>query len=129
MGFNNTITTIKQVNLNEDCFARCYASSAEFRNQRIPMKILHTKMEGKRVRGKPRTRWIDQIRKDIEMRVENWGKKYKKTGSVTVETAGNFCVIIDRYFWKGLKNGDDDDIGRKNRPANIATLIDGVISE
>ena len=25
-------------------------------------------MEGKRPRGKPRTRWIDQIKKDINMR-------------------------------------------------------------
>ena len=33
-------------------------------------------MEGKQLRGKPRTRSIDQIRKDIEMRAEN-GKKYK----------------------------------------------------
>jgi hypothetical protein len=29
-------------------------------------------VEGKRSRGRPRTRWIDQIRKDIEMRGENW---------------------------------------------------------
>ena len=30
------------------------------------------KMERKRPRGRPRTRWIDQIRKNIAMRRENW---------------------------------------------------------
>ena len=40
--------------------------------ERIPQKMLHTKMERKQPRGKPKTRWIDQIRKDIEMRGENW---------------------------------------------------------
>ena len=39
--------------------------------ERIPKKMLHTKMEGKLSRGRPRTRWIYQIRKDIEMREEN----------------------------------------------------------
>ena len=37
--------------------------------ERIPKKLLHTKMEVKWPRGRPKTRWIDQIRKDIEMRV------------------------------------------------------------
>ena len=40
--------------------------------ERIPKKILHKKMEGKSPRGKPRTRWINQIIKAIEMRGENW---------------------------------------------------------
>ena len=40
--------------------------------ERILKKMLHTKMEGKPPRGRPRTRWIDQIRKDVEMRGENW---------------------------------------------------------
>jgi hypothetical protein len=31
------------------------------------------------MRGRPRTRWINQIRKDVETREEN-GNKYKKTG-------------------------------------------------
>ena len=38
----------------------------------IPKKMQSTKMEGKRPRGRYRTRWIDQIRKDIEIRGENW---------------------------------------------------------
>ena len=39
---------------------------------RLSKKMLHTKMEEKQPRGRPRTRWIDQIRKDIEKRRENW---------------------------------------------------------
>ena len=34
--------------------------------------MLHTKVEGKGSRGRPRTRWIDKIGKDIEKRGENW---------------------------------------------------------
>ena len=29
-------------------------------------------MEGKQPRGKPETRWMDQIRKGVEMKRENW---------------------------------------------------------
>jgi hypothetical protein len=54
--------------------------------ERIPKKILHTKQEGKRPRGRPRTGSIDQIRKDIEMRGKI-GNKYKKIGSGRIETA------------------------------------------
>jgi len=46
----------------------------------IPKKMLPTKMEGKLPRERSRSRCIEQIRKNIDMRVEN-GKKYKKTGS------------------------------------------------
>ena len=40
--------------------------------ERIPKKMLHIKIKGNRPREKPRTIWIDQIRKDIQMRGENW---------------------------------------------------------
>ena len=36
--------------------------------ERIPKKKLHTKMEEKWPGGRTRTRWLDQIRKNIEMR-------------------------------------------------------------
>ena len=39
---------------------------------RILKKMLHRNMEGKQSRGRPRTRWIDQIRMDLEMRGESW---------------------------------------------------------
>ena len=53
------------------------------REERIPKKMLHTKMEEKQPRGRPRTRWLDQIRKDIELRGENW-EEYKKRISVRI---------------------------------------------
>ena len=38
------------------------------REERIHKKMLYIKMEGKEPRGRPRTKSIDQIRKDIEMK-------------------------------------------------------------
>ena len=38
------------------------------RRERTPKKILHRKTEGKLPRGKLITRWMGQIREDIEMR-------------------------------------------------------------
>ena len=43
------------------------------REERILMKMQHIKMEGKRPR-RPRTRWTEKIRKDLEMKGENWGE-------------------------------------------------------
>ena len=40
------------------------------REERIPKKKLPTKMESDQQRS--RTRWIDKIRRDIELRGENW---------------------------------------------------------
>ena len=76
------------------------------REERKLKKMLLTKMEGKRPRELPRTRWIDQIRKDIEMRGEKIGKIYKKTGNGTIEMAGDFSVIVDPYFWGPIKNAE-----------------------
>ena len=45
-------------------------------------------MEGKRLRGKHRTRWIVQIRKDIEIE-----KKYRKTGS------GRIASLLNPTKW------------------------------
>lgn len=36
-------------------------------------------------------------------------KKYKKTSSGRIDTAGDFFVIADAYIWERLKNDDDDD--------------------
>jgi hypothetical protein len=35
---------------------------------KIPNKTLHTKNAGKRLRGRPRIRWIDRFIKDIEIK-------------------------------------------------------------
>jgi hypothetical protein len=42
------------------------------REERIPKKMLHIKMKGNLPRGRPKTRWIEQIRKNMEMREKNW---------------------------------------------------------
>ena len=46
--------------------------------EKIAEKIVHTKTMGKRSRRKPQTRWIDKIRKDIEMRGKKLGKRTRK---------------------------------------------------
>ena len=39
--------------------------------ERIP-KMLKTKMERNQLRERPRIRWVDQIRKYVEMRRQKW---------------------------------------------------------
>ena len=51
--------------------------------------MLHIKIEGKQPRRKHRTRWIDQIRKDIDI----WWENEKKMGSGRTEIAGDLSVI------------------------------------
>ena len=48
------------------------------REDRMPRKMLHTKLDEKRPRGKPRIRYILQIRKVIEIRGGNWEKKVQE---------------------------------------------------
>ena len=64
---------------------RWFGHVMQTRDERIPKKILHTQMEGKRPTGSSRIRWIDQIRKDMEIRGENWeeiqdNRKWKNRG-------------------------------------------------
>ena len=70
--------------------------------ERIPGKIIHPKMERKLPRGRSRTRWTDQIRKDMEMRGKI-GKKYEKGESLRIETSVDFSVIVDHIFVDDLK--------------------------
>ena len=79
---------------------------------RIPKKMLNTKMEGKRLRGQSRNRLKYRIRKDIEIKEGN-GKKHQKIGRERREVTGKLSIglIVDPYHWKRLKNdGDDGDI-------------------
>ena len=46
---------------------RWFVHAMQMREKRIHNKILLTIMEVKRPRGRPRTRWIDQSRKDKEI--------------------------------------------------------------
>jgi hypothetical protein len=42
-------------------------------NERMPEKIMTTKMEGTRKRGRPRKRWIDEAEEDLKiMGIRNW---------------------------------------------------------
>ena len=70
--------------------------------EKKPKKMLHTKKERKWLRGRPRTRCIEKIRNDIELRGENreeiQEKKKRKCGT---ETAGDFSLIVTRIF--GMK--------------------------
>jgi hypothetical protein len=42
-------------------------------NERVPKKIMTTKMEGTRKRRRPRKRWIDEVEEDLKiMEIRNW---------------------------------------------------------
>ena len=59
--------------------------------ERMHKIMLHAKMEGKWPRGRPRTKWIDKVRKDIEM----WGEnmlKWKKD-------SGTYLTTVCRHRW------------------------------
>ena len=76
----------------------------QLREERIPKKMLQTKMEGKRPRGRPRTRWMDLIRKDIKIRDENWkemqeNRKWENRNKI----AGDFSVIVNPFFGNDLR--------------------------
>ena len=85
----------------------------EMREERIPKKMLHTKMEAKRPRGRPTIRWVE----DIDMRRKNW-EKQKKTGSGRIEMAGDYSIIVDPYLWNGFKIDVWKNILRKTRTHN-----------
>ena len=51
---------------------RSFGNVMQMEEERILKTIQHTKMEGKQPRGRHQTRWMDQIRKDLEMRGTNW---------------------------------------------------------
>ena len=41
---------------------------------RIPRQMLEAKFEGKRARGRPRTRWIDSVKNSIRKRNLDWDR-------------------------------------------------------
>ena len=54
--------------------------------ERMPKAVYKTKMEGQRKRGRPRSRWGDEIEKDLrEMGINNWRSKAQ-----------------DREKWRGI---------------------------
>jgi hypothetical protein len=41
-------------------------------DERIPKKMLEMKLRGRRPRGRPRARWMDQVKRDMEKRGKKW---------------------------------------------------------
>jgi hypothetical protein len=41
-------------------------------NERIPKRTLEMKLRVRRPRGRPRTRWMDQVMRDVEKRGKKW---------------------------------------------------------
>jgi hypothetical protein len=41
-------------------------------DDRIPKKMLETKLRGRRPRGRQRTRWMDQVKRDMEKGGKKW---------------------------------------------------------
>jgi hypothetical protein len=41
-------------------------------DERIPKRTLEMKLRGRRPRSRPRTRWMDQVMRDVENRGKKW---------------------------------------------------------
>jgi hypothetical protein len=41
-------------------------------DERIPKRTLEMKLRGRRPRGRPRTRWMGQVMRDVEKRGKKW---------------------------------------------------------
>jgi hypothetical protein len=41
-------------------------------DERISKKMLEMKLRGRRPRGRPRTRWMDQVKTDMENKRKKW---------------------------------------------------------
>ena len=75
---------------------------------RIPKKMLHTKLEEKRPRGNQEPDGQTKLKR-IQKWDEKIGKEDKKAGNGRTETNEDFFIIVDPYIWKQLKNNNDDD--------------------
>jgi hypothetical protein len=49
-----------------------YGHVMRMADERIPKKMLEMKLRGRRPRGRPRTRWMDQVKRDMKKRVKKW---------------------------------------------------------
>jgi len=45
---------------------------------RMPRRILEWKPMGRRIRGRPRKRWIEDVEEDIQMGIRGWRKLSKE---------------------------------------------------
>ena len=69
----------------------------------IPKKMLLTKARGKWPKRRLRTRWLYQIREDVEERGQTWTKIHTaKIWDDRDQMAGELIVIVDRSNWERL---------------------------
>jgi hypothetical protein len=60
--------------------------------ERMPRKLLHGRIEGRRRRGRPRKRWLQSLEEDLRiMRVGRWWEEgcREEWGSVVREAKAN----------------------------------------
>ena len=82
---------------------RWFGHLMQVTEERIPIK-----MDRKWPRGRPRSRCLDQVGKDIEMRGGKW-EEIQENWKMEIEMVGDFSVIVDPYLWKLFKNDHDDE--------------------
>ena len=61
--------------------------------ERMPKNMLHTQMEGKLPRGRPRIRRIVQVRKVIEIKGSKW-EEIQENKTKIIEMAGDFSLMV-----------------------------------
>jgi hypothetical protein len=78
-------------------------------DDRIPRKMLEMKLRGRRPRGRPRTRWMDEVKREMEKRGKEWMQ-----------------VIQDRDRWRFLCNSrpkrTGNDLRRKKKREDFTEL-------
>jgi hypothetical protein len=51
---------------------KLYGHVIRIADERIPKNMLEMKLRGRRPRGRPRTRWMDQVKREMEKRGKKW---------------------------------------------------------
>jgi hypothetical protein len=75
-------------------------------DERIPKKMLEMKLRGRRPRGRPKARWMDQVKREMEKRGKKWTQVQQDRDRC------NFFVTVDTKNWKQLKKDEEEDVYR-----------------